>query len=62
MNNTVATTGLVRNLDTLLCRAASSHSRIPGGSSRPAAGNARNARPTGPPNTSRIGTSIDSSM
>ncbi len=35
---------------------------MPGGSPRPAAGSARNARLTGPPNTSRIGTSIDSSM
>ena len=45
-----------------LCSAARSHSRGPGGSPSPAAGSARSASVTGAPSTSRIGTSIDSSM
>lgn len=35
---------------------------MPGGSSRPAAGSARNARVTGAPSANRIGTSIDRHM
>src|SRR5918998_1747425 len=41
---------------------ACSHSRGPGGLPAPAGGSARSAKVTGPPSTSRIGASIDSSM
>ncbi|CNH68762.1 Uncharacterised protein [Mycobacterium tuberculosis] len=58
----MATIGLVRIRETRLCSAASSHSRMPGGSSRRAAGRARNAKLTGAPSTSRIGTSMESPM
>ena len=62
MNSAVATNGLVSTRENRECSAASSHSRGPGGSLRPAVGNARSASVIGAPSTSRIGASIDSSM
>ena len=52
----------MKNVDTRLCSAASSHSRGPGGRSLPAVGNARSARVTGAPSTSSTGTNIDNIM
>jgi hypothetical protein len=56
------TSGWLKNRAGPLCSAAVSHSRAPENAGSVLGGTARSARVTGPPSTSRIGTSMASAM